>query len=116
MTNLLKNAAEAVDARLRTAGPEYRGQISVDLVGESADYYRVTITDNGIGLPHDAERIVEPYVTTREKGTGLGLAIVNKIVEEHGGEMLFGNADTGGAVVTLRIATQPVEAGDEVAA
>jgi two-component system nitrogen regulation sensor histidine kinase NtrY len=49
----------------------------------------IAITDNGIGLPQDRERIVEPYVTTREKGTGLGLAIVNKIVEEHGGEMTF---------------------------
>ncbi len=51
--------------------------------------FTVTVEDNGIGLPQDRERIVEPYVTTREKGTGLGLAIVNKIVEEHGGDMTF---------------------------
>ena len=42
--------------------------------------------DNGIGLPKEnRHRLLEPYVTTREKGTGLGLAIVGKIIEEHGG-------------------------------
>ncbi len=42
--------------------------------------------DNGIGLPKEnRHRLLEPYVTTREKGTGLGLAIVGKILEEHGG-------------------------------
>ena len=43
--------------------------------------------DNGIGLPKEnRNRLLEPYVTTREKGTGLGLAIVGRILEEHGGE------------------------------
>ena len=42
--------------------------------------------DNGIGLPKEnRSRLLEPYVTTREKGTGLGLAIVGRILEEHGG-------------------------------
>ena len=67
----------------------------------------VTVEDNGIGLPHDRERLLEPYVTTREKGTGLGLAIVNKIVEEHGGEMSFSAVASGGARVTLRFARDP---------
>ena len=69
----------------------------------------VTVTDNGIGLPQDRERIVEPYVTTREKGTGLGLAIVNKIVEEHGGEMSFASGKPDGTVVTMRFARDPLE-------
>ena len=48
----------------------------------------VTISDNGVGLPaRDRRRLLEPYVTTREKGTGLGLAIVSKIVEEHHGRV-----------------------------
>ena len=68
----------------------------------------MAIEDNGIGLPKDGERIVEPYVTTREKGTGLGLAIVNKIVEEHGGEMTFASVNGGGARVTMRFACDPL--------
>ena len=39
----------------------------------------ITVTDNGIGLPQDRERILDPYVTPREKGTGLGLAIVKRL-------------------------------------
>ncbi len=72
------------------------------------DAIRVAVTDNGIGLPKDRERIIEPYVTTREKGTGLGLAIVNKIVEEHGGEMIFAEGVDGGASVTMRFACDPL--------
>ena len=60
-----------------------------------------------VGLPTDRERIIEPYVTTREKGTGLGLAIVNKIVEEHGGEMTFSPVE-GGTRVTMTFACEPV--------
>ncbi len=106
MTNVLKNAAEAIEARQREAGPDYRGRIAVSLaVDEHA--LAVTVADNGIGLPKDRERIVEPYVTTREKGTGLGLAIVNKIVEEHGGDMIFSPRPEGGTSVTLRFARAP---------
>ena len=48
----------------------------------------IDVTDNGPGLPKEnRERLLEPYVTTREKGTGLGLAIVAKIFEDHGGRI-----------------------------
>ena len=108
MTNVLKNAVEAIEARQKQEDETWRGRIAVSLKGGSEDVL-VTITDNGIGLPQDRERIVEPYVTTREKGTGLGLAIVNKIVEEHGGEMSFAPGDPDGAVVTMRFARDPLE-------
>ncbi|MBS0476853.1 MAG: HAMP domain-containing protein, partial [Proteobacteria bacterium] len=107
MTNVLKNAVEAVEAREKIADTDYRGRIAVTLSGSTEDVV-VTIADNGIGLPQDRERIVEPYVTTREKGTGLGLAIVNKIVEEHGGEMSFAPGEIDGAIVTLRFARDPL--------
>ena len=108
MTNVLKNAVEAVEARVKLEDVSWRGQIKVTLKGNSEDV-AVIIADNGIGLPQDRERIVEPYVTTREKGTGLGLAIVNKIVEEHGGEMSFAGGHPDGAVVTMRFARDPLE-------
>lgn len=108
MTNVLKNATEAVDARSKQEDETWRGRIHVSLTGGPEDVI-VRVTDNGIGLPQDRERIVEPYVTTREKGTGLGLAIVNKIVEEHGGEMSFAAGDPDGTVVTMRFARDPLE-------
>ena len=110
MTNVLKNAVEAVEARARTAPDDYRGRIAVRMAGEGQGdraAISIAVTDNGIGLPQDRERIVEPYVTTREKGTGLGLAIVKKIVEEHGGEMVFATVDDGGTRVTMRLARDP---------
>jgi len=46
------------------------------------------VIDNGKGLPtENRHRILEPYMTMREKGTGLGLAIVKKIIEDHGGQL-----------------------------
>lgn len=109
MTNVLKNAVEAVEARATHAEPDYRGRIHVEI--SAADRGLIVIVeDNGVGLPQDQDSIVEPYVTTREKGTGLGLAIVNKIVEEHGGAMTFAAAAGGGTKVTLRFARNPVAA------
>ncbi len=108
MTNVLKNAVEAVEARARTAPIDYRGKVRVAMHGE-AEAIAVTVTDNGVGLPQDRDRIVEPYVTTREKGTGLGLAIVKKIIEEHGGDMHFSANENGETQVTLRFARDPLQ-------
>ena len=68
------------------------------------------MVDNGVGLPKEnRSRLLEPYVTTREKGTGLGLAIVGRIVEEHGGTIELRDAsekipDQRGAWVRVRFA------------
>ncbi|GAA3796395.1 PAS domain-containing sensor histidine kinase [Qipengyuania pelagi] len=113
LTNVLKNAAEAVEAEAtRKVGPDYRGRIEV-AIETAEDSIAIAIADNGVGLPKDRERIVEPYVTTRERGTGLGLAIVNKIVEEHGGDMQFAVRPEGGTRVTLRFARDPGHPGDQ---
>ena len=106
LTNVLKNAGEAIEAEAAKGDIAYRGRIGV-LVDVDNNALTVTIEDNGIGLPKDRDRIAEPYVTTREKGTGLGLAIVNKIVEEHGGEMGFAARENGGTSVFLRFARDP---------
>lgn len=113
MTNVLKNAVEAVEARARNAEPDFRGRIAVSMVFDDT-MLTITVEDNGVGLPQDRERIMEPYVTTREKGTGLGLAIVNKIVDEHGGDMSFSTSDTGGTRVVLRFARDPLSTKREV--
>ena len=61
----------------------------------------IDVTDNGKGFPtEDRQRLLEPYMTTREGGTGLGLPIVAKILEEHGGgiELRDNPAGRGGLV------------------
>jgi two-component system, NtrC family, nitrogen regulation sensor histidine kinase NtrY len=111
LTNIIKNAAEAISA----VPPEElgRGKITVFAAREGTDIV-VDVIDNGIGLPKEnRRRLLEPYVTTREKGTGLGLAIVGKILEEHGGRIELHDAaekipGTRGAWVRMVFATEPV--------
>ncbi|MEE4538557.1 MAG: ATP-binding protein [Erythrobacter sp.] len=108
LTNVLKNAVEAVEAQSERDGEDYRGSITATL-RDKGERIAILVEDNGIGLPTDRERIIEPYVTTREKGTGLGLAIVNKIVDEHGGDMAFATSRGGGTRVTIHLARRPGE-------
>ena len=120
LTNILKNAGEAVAAR-RMAEPGLRGKIGVRLVLGDDDL-TIEVEDNGVGLPaRDRDRLTEPYVTTREKGTGLGLAIVKRILEDHGGGLVLTDAATPpGARAILRLprvrALQPSENEDVAAA
>jgi len=94
---------------MKTSDEDYRGRINVAMYEvEAGTLVEIAVTDNGIGLPQDRERITEPYVTTRDKGTGLGLAIVKKIIEEHGGAMNFASAEGGGTRVTMRFARDPL--------
>ena len=101
ITNLVKNAREAVEARPQLEGIQ-RGGIDVVAAMDGETPY-IRVTDNGIGLPHEnRHRLAEPYITTREKGTGLGLAIVKRIMEEHGGRLGMQDATSGnGAEITL---------------
>ncbi|MDF3074241.1 MAG: sensor histidine kinase [Alphaproteobacteria bacterium] len=111
LTNLLKNAAEAIDGRDGSPDqPLPQGRIEVTLVEQGNDV-TVAISDNGRGLPveHRA-RLTEPYVTTRAKGTGLGLAIVKKIMEDHGGYLILDDREGGGARISLVFRRSQAEA------
>jgi two-component system nitrogen regulation sensor histidine kinase NtrY len=107
LTNVLKNAAEAVEAR-RASSPLEKGRITARLAADASGV-AFEIEDNGVGLPaRDRDRLTEPYVTTREKGTGLGLAIVKRILEDHGGELELSDASSGqGTTATLRLPAAP---------
>ena len=100
LTNIVKNAVEAIEARGNAAATE-PGNIKVTLDSSPDNGVMLSVSDNGIGLPVERERLAEPYMTTRARGTGLGLAIVKKIVEEHAGRMTFSDREGGGTVVTL---------------
>ncbi len=98
LTNIVKNATEAVAAR--TEHPE-RGRIEIDVRYDAQGRMHIDTSDNGIGLPVERDRIAEPYMTTRKGGTGLGLAIVRKIVEEHFGTISFADRPGGGTIVSI---------------
>ena len=92
LTNLIKNAGEAIETLAKKGTQDDlvpRIEVTLRKTDNSA---RLTIADNGIGLPEDRARLFEPYVTTRSEGTGLGLPIVKKIIEEHGGTLALENA------------------------
>ena len=107
VTNLVKNASEAIDGRTLTENLE-KGHVEV-VAGIEHDVPFIRVTDNGVGLPKEnRNRLAEPYMTTREKGTGLGLAIVKRIMEEHGGRLRLQDAPSGkGAQVTLEFSRLP---------
>ena len=117
LTNLVKNAVEAIEA-----GGEGRGTVTLTLAQAGARTC-IEVADTGVGMPADRERLLEPYVTTRPRGTGLGLAIVKKIVEEHFGTMTLADRPGGGTAVQLAFDTdalagldggaEPGDAGEE---
>jgi signal transduction histidine kinase len=102
MLNLLVNAGEALEES-RTESPMVAIAATVE-----GGAIRVTVTDNGPGIPKDVmARLFEPFFTTKPpgKGTGLGLALSREYVTSFGGTLLAQNASKGGAqfVITLRI-------------
>jgi two-component system nitrogen regulation sensor histidine kinase NtrY len=119
LTNIIKNATEAIEAV--PAQELGKGRIEVIAAREGEDIV-IDVIDNGIGLPKVARaRLLEPYVTTREKGTGLGLAIVGRVLEDHGGRIELNDAanirpGARGAWMRLRFAISgqaaKPEAGD----
>ena len=95
------------------------GRIIVSVVRNGTNT-AVQVVDNGVGLPKEnRQKLLEPYVTTREKGTGLGLAIVGKIMEEHGGGIELLDAPsvaTGGHGAMMRLWLPLDDDDDSVAA
>jgi len=98
MTNLLKNAIEALDA----AGAA-NGRIQVKAWREK-DVVRISVKDNGPGIPPDLiSRVFEPFFSTKRSGTGLGLTLVQQIVREHGGEISCTSAQGEGTVFRISL-------------
>jgi two-component system nitrogen regulation sensor histidine kinase NtrY len=103
LTNIVKNAAEAIQEKFAEGEP-MSGAIEM-VIRQGDGRLAIQVSDTGIGLPAERERLTEPYMTTRAKGTGLGLAIVKKIVEEHFGTIGFTDRAGGGTVVSILLDT-----------
>jgi two-component system nitrogen regulation sensor histidine kinase NtrY len=115
LLNLIKNAAESVQARRARDGEPKDGFVVLKL--RDLDYgVQFEVIDNGLGFPEkDRQRLLEPYVTTRVKGAGLGLAIVARIVEDHGGLIELDDAPGPGpgAIVRFVLPKSASEQGQE---
>ena len=108
LSNIVKNGVEAIEQTKRGRGTI---EMAISTAGDGA--LLLQVADDGIGLPLERDRIIEPYMTTRPGGTGLGLAIVKKIVEEHMGSISFADREGGGTMVTLRL--DPVQMASAIA-
>jgi signal transduction histidine kinase len=102
-TNLLDNAADAVDGR---------GRITVK-VFQDGDSVAVEVVDDGPGIPREVQgRVFEPFFTTKEvgAGAGLGLDTVRRVVAGHGGEV-SGDSKPGETRFTVRLPKSKRENG-----
>jgi two-component system NtrC family sensor kinase len=90
LLNLFNNAFYAVNQKSKTAGPDYKPEVSLSTSTEN-DHVVIKVKDNGIGIP-DAikEKIMQPFFTTKPtgEGTGLGLSLTyDMVVKGHGGSI-----------------------------
>lgn len=100
--NLLKNAAEAIDAK---GG----GTVTVT-TAEQRGHVQVLVHDDGLGMDSEVKsRLFEPFFTTKEagQGTGLGLSLCRRIISEHGGEILAESARGEGTTLIVRLPVEP---------
>jgi signal transduction histidine kinase len=97
--NLISNA-------IKFAGD--REDFQIRLCAErDADRLRVSVEDNGIGIPQEQrERVFEPFVRLNpngSKGSGIGLAIVKRIVELYGGNVWAETNERGGCTIRFTL-------------
>jgi signal transduction histidine kinase len=110
LLNLARNAAEACVNAPNGGRVLLRGEI---VRGEDSGYQRITVFDNGPGIPAASlAKLFRPFFTTKANGTGLGLAVVQKIIVQHGGQVIARNRPEGGAafIVTLPLCRSAAEA------
>ncbi len=111
MLNLLLNALDAVDNG---------GRVWVRLERcDRAGLVGVAVEDDGPGIdPAVAQKVFNPFFTTKDTGTGLGLAIVHSIAESHGGFVRVGQREGGGASLVMALPTtdEVVGVNEEVSA
>ncbi len=110
LLNLARNAAEACAQNAGGGLVVVRGAI---VRSEEAGFQQVSVSDNGPGIPADVlPKLFVPFFTTKARGTGLGLAVVQKIIVQHGGQVVVRNRPEGGAefIVTLPLPRDVPEA------
>ena len=94
--NLLLNACESL--------PAGSGQVQVELCG-TGSVVEIRISDNGRGIPAAIRNtLFEPFISQgKENGTGLGLTVVQKIIQDHGGEVVVERTSAEGTVFRITV-------------
>jgi two-component system, LuxR family, sensor kinase FixL len=97
ITNLIRNSVDALD------GVEQR-EIVVTTRRDGDDSIEIEVADTGPGLaPSVAERLFQPFVTTKPGGLGIGLSICRSIVDAHGGRLWVSDNPVGGVIFHVRL-------------
>ncbi|WP_276753736.1 sensor histidine kinase [Pseudoalteromonas marina] len=93
--NLIHNSIQVIGA-----GAEVKLSAATD--EQNSDFVRISVSDNGPGIDlTQAEKIFEPFYTTKSQGTGLGLAVVSSVANAHQGRVDVTNNKGGGACFSL---------------
>jgi len=101
LSNLLRNAAEAIPDRQADRRVTVKASIEID---QGKQWATISIYDTGPGIPaSDLQKIFIPFFTTKSKGHGVGLALAHRVITQHGGTLTADNARDGGAVFTIKL-------------
>ncbi len=101
LINLIQNAVESIPS-------ERPGSVTIRAEGGNAAPWKISITDDGIGIPQDViPKIFLPLFTTKTKGTGLGLAIVAGMVRRHGGTISVSSDHGKGSTFHVELPHSP---------
>lgn len=111
LVNLMRNAVEAMAREGAGDDAPTRRDLAVTAARVRPDTVAVAVADTGPGLaPGLAERLFDPFVSTKPGGMGLGLSICRSIVEGHGGRLWAEPNPGGGAVFRFTLPAAPPEA------
>lgn len=129
LLNLCINAYHAM-TEMRDKKEKQGGELKISLMRKLVDRYsgveekgckpgmyaRISISDNGVGIPPDKkEKIFEPFFTTKDKskGTGLGLTMVQHIAKQHNGFLELYSEESRGTIISVYLPLSPLEKDDE---
>lgn len=106
--NLVRNSIEAMQSVARR-------QLTIMTAVEGTGAVLVAVADTGPGLaPEVAQKLFQPFTTTKETGLGIGLSICRSIIEAHGGELWASDNSDGGVTFSFRLPQREnMETGDE---
>jgi two-component system sensor kinase FixL len=99
ITNLIRNGVDALDS-------VERREIIISTRRAGDDSIEIRVADTGPGLaPAVADRLFQPFVTTKPGGLGIGLSICRSIVDAHGGRLWASDNPGGGMIFHVRLPT-----------